>query len=397
VGIGRSDAGLTNSLTGANVNLQRSLNRARWWLMENQPFYGNLACGLADEFGPVGTACTDGRRIKWDPDFLSTLSEEEVRAVLIHETLHCGHGHLWRLPIDNESNLACDYVVNEIVAQIEGCKLPKVGAMCPPEYKGMAEEEIYGRLKKKPPQEGTEQGQGRVPGGSRGHKPGMGDFEAPAQSQNPGNGTDSLETEWQERMIQAGMAAQSSGQGSIPADMQRQLDKLKAQKADWRQELADFVRNTVGTRNDWSRPNRRSATQPVIYPRKRRDQLATVIFARDTSGSITDAVAAQYSAVVTAILADVGCAGIVLDCDAQIKAEVHLAPGEECPLRADGGGGTDFRPIFERAAQLQEKGEQIAGVVYLTDLMGTYPEMCELPTLWITESGQAPFGRTVVL
>src|SRR5580658_5331469 len=90
-----------------NNKLQRLLNRARWWLLSEQPFYGQLACGLTDEFAPVQTACTNGVKIKWDPAFVSNLSEEELRGVLIHETLHCAHGHLWRLPIDETANVAC--------------------------------------------------------------------------------------------------------------------------------------------------------------------------------------------------------------------------------------------------------------------------------------------------
>ncbi len=371
--------------------LQRTLNRARWWLLSEQPFYGQLASGLEDVSQDVGTACTNGRQIEWDPAFLEGLSEEEVRAVLVHETLHCAHGHLWRFqPIDAEANEACDYVVNAIVAQIPGCKLPKGALECPPEFADWDEERIYAALKarKKPPQGGKDKGPGKGPG--------IGDFEAPAEDQEPGNGTSKLKEEWEERTIQAEQAGQASGQGKTPADMARELARLRAQRVDWRRELADFVKTAIGQRNDWSRSNRRSATQPVIYPRKRQDDLGTVVFARDTSGSITDAVCAEFSAVVSAVMAEVGCAGIVLDCDAEIKAEYRLAAGDECPLKAQGGGGTDFRPVFTRADKLEEEGERIAGVVYLTDLQGTFRERCDRPTLWIaTMDGTAPHGRVV--
>lgn len=36
-----------------------------------------------------------------------------------------------------------------------------------------------------------------------------------------------------------------------------------------------------------------------------------------------------------------------------------------------GGGGTDFRPLFDRLA---EESEPPAGVVYRTDLAGSFPD-----------------------
>jgi predicted metal-dependent peptidase len=69
---------------------------------------------------------------------------------------------------------------------------------------------------------------------------------------------------------------------------------------------------------------------------------------------------------------------------------------EQCPLTAQGGGGTDFRPVFDRAAQLISEGQSVAGVVYLTDLYGPMPDECDIPTLWLsTTSRVAKFGRTV--
>jgi predicted metal-dependent peptidase len=171
---------------------------------------------------------------------------------------------------------------------------------------------------------------------------------------------------------------------------------LRHQSIDWRAEMADFVRAAMSTRNDWSRSSRRHAWQPVIYPRKRADEVGTVLFARDTSGSITDTVCAQYSALITACISETGCAGVVIDCDTSIKAEYVLDGFTECPLTAKGGGGTDFRPVFARADEMVAAGDHVAGVVYLTDLHGPAPEQSELPTLWLSTSDKTgPFGRTV--
>ena len=67
-------------------------------------------------------------------------------------------------------------------------------------------------------------------------------------------------------------------------------------------------------------------------------------------------------------------------------------------LDARGGGGTDFAPAFDRVRELIDDGENIAGMIYLTDLDGSFPdEPADYPVLWAayntTES--APFGRTI--
>ena len=38
-----------------------------------------------------------------------------------------------------------------------------------------------------------------------------------------------------------------------------------------------------------------------------------------------------------------------------------------------GGGGTDFKPVFEHADQLLEAGEQVDGVIYISDGWGDFP------------------------
>ena len=91
------------------------------------------------------------------------------------------------------------------------------------------------------------------------------------------------------------------------------------------------------------------------------------------------------------------CFGVIIDCDAAIAGEYPIGPGIEAPKTAKGGGGTDFCQPFDRAKELDEEGEPIAGLIYLTDLIGSFPEPPNFPTLWlnITKDTLAPFGRTV--
>jgi predicted metal-dependent peptidase len=390
------------------VTAQTRIDQARWWALTNQPFYGSLAMSLGDAVdSSIDTACTDGKLIRWNPDFVEKLTDPELRFLLLHETLHCAHQHLWRLPATAKGNEAGDHEINLTLAAVPGISMPE-GGLADPQYQDLSCEEILGRLG-----DDDEQDQGGQPGdqgdesqpsqGQQGQgQPGKPDvcgaFTQPAaDASQPGD--QQLRDDWEIRVHQAAQAAQAMGQGDIPGDMQRNLDRMRRQTIDWRREMSDFVRNAISTRNDWSRSARRHAWQPVIYPRRRVDSFGTIIFARDTSGSVDDGTVAEYSALISDCLAETGCEGIVIDCDSRIQEEYWISPHEGCPLTAQGGGGTDFRPVFNRVDELVAQGQEVSGIVYLTDLNASpsrFPEDSDVATLWMSTTDQkGPFGRTV--
>jgi predicted metal-dependent peptidase len=407
---------------GGNMTAQVKIDQARWWAITNQPFYGSLAMSLGDVIDPsIQTAATDGKVIRWSPDYVETLTDQEVRFILLHETLHCAHQHLWRLPATSKGNEAGDHEINLTLQGIPGIEMPQ-GGLADPQYQGLSCEEILGRLPKDEDDEqgggsggsGGEDGQqqedssgGSSPDSGGQQQDGAGDgkpdpcgsFTAPKQPEvnvEQGPSPEELRDEWENRVIQANQAAQAMGQGTIPGDMERLLERMRHQQIDWRREMSDFVRDAMSVRNDWSRAARRHAWQPVLYPRKRSDELGKIVFARDTSGSVSDDQLSTYSALITDCLAETGCSGLVLDADRVIQDEIELAPGDECPLKAKGGGGTDFRPVFNRVEEIIAMGEPVAGIVYITDLYGPAPDTSEIPTLWIATTNQeGPFGRTV--
>lgn len=402
------------------------VDKARWWVLQNQPFYGSLIMGLRDKLSDaVPTARTNGVHILWNPKFLDNLEPEQLRFVLVHEVMHCANGHLWRFPADHvdhmRMNIACDNAINHTLDGLEGVEMPK-GGQKEPKYRGLAEEEIYHQLPPTPqievyvdpcggylapPEEQEGSGRGRnsrrqslqgpndpggIPDPSSGKK-------TPPRAGKASSQRGSLEDAWKERLIQAVQAQQALGCGNVPADVERTLEEMRSVHLDWKRELSDFVREVVSTRNDWTRSSRRFATAPVIYPRKKANDLGRVVFVRDTSGSMSNEQAAEFTSLITQCLAETGCSGLVLDCDTKIQNEYWLNPGETCPLTASGMGGTDFRPPFRKMQKVRERGEKVAGMVYLTDLDGPEPaeKDVDLPLLWIStdKSATAKTGRTV--
>ena len=70
----------------------------------------------------------------------------------------------------------------------------------------------------------------------------------------------------------------------------------------------------------------------------------------------------------------------IIQCDAKIQKDDKLSSPEEFDrylkkVEISGGGGTDFRPVFDYVEELQKKGgmHELCGLLYFTDGLGTFP------------------------
>ena len=69
----------------------------------------------------------------------------------------------------------------------------------------------------------------------------------------------------------------------------------------------------------------------------------------------------------------------IIQCDLKIHKEDVVKSVEEFSAllknyQLIGGGGTDFRPVFDYLTDLKKKGEKIEGLIYFTDGVGVYPK-----------------------
>ena len=110
----------------------KQMNKLRAILLGKYPFFGYIAMHLILGTGEVGTACTDGKRVIFDPAFLRRINTKEALFVLCHEIMHVCLHHVKRKKRREDSflwNLACDTVVNSNILfsmgidslSIDGC------------------------------------------------------------------------------------------------------------------------------------------------------------------------------------------------------------------------------------------------------------------------------------
>jgi predicted metal-dependent peptidase len=398
-----------------SVTLKR-IEKATTVLVLDQPFFASLAMGLkVVESEDRPTFSTDGVHLFVNPKFAETLSDEEVGTVLAHEVLHGALGHLWRMTPLSHPDVDCrqraaDYEVNEMLddankhAKNRATPFPfPKGALLDPRFKGVGAEKIYSTLlQEKPPpgggggkpgKPGNKPGQkpqpGQQPGTQPGNEPSMGEFE-PA----PGKQSEQkkLQEDWKQKVIQAAQACKNKG--DIPGAILQLVEQMTKTAVDWKAVLREFCRRAKDDYS-FSVPNRRYSDSEFIMPSLHSERLGKLLFAIDTSGSI--------SSNPELLSEFIGQSQLVLDellpesleivcCDARITQRNEYVPGDTIKGDAPGGGGTDFRPVFK------DLPEDVIAVVYLTDMYGTFPrEAPEVPTLWVSYGGkeQPPFGQLV--
>ena len=373
------------------MNATEKMTKARSALVLEDPFFGTLVLRLTPKADPsCETLWTDGAALGFSPDFVDRLSFDELKGSLRHEVLHCALAHHARRG-DRDAerwNIAADYATN---ALLRGRATLPAGALDNPAFDGLAVEDIYSKL----PRPYPTQAPNPDPGGS-------GEVRDPAEGDAAGTTPSPAElarsvAEWQIAVAQAAQAAKNAGK--LPADMAREIDRVVNPRLPWREILRRFIDRAARTNYSWLPPNRRHVYAGRYFPSARAERLREIAVAVDTSGSIDAETLARFAAELSAIAAEIGAGLTVIYCDARIQ-RVETYTREDLPLTLNpaGGGGTDFRPVFEHLASRAEDAP--ACLIYLTDLWGTFPDFePDYPVLWAAtrDAQDAPWGETLPL
>jgi predicted metal-dependent peptidase len=371
---------------------------------------GVLMVGNKTVSDDVPTACTNGRDEIYGRAFVDSLTDAELRFLILHECYHKMYRHLitWKHLHDKNHNLAnasCDYNLNGKLVdenQEDGfAAMPRdeVGKMI-----GLFDEQF-----RKPDGSWSdtalifkmlEQQQNQPQGNESGGDDSQGTSSAQSQGQGQGQGQGFDEHDWEgadklsddevkdlEKEIdvairQGSMIASKSG-----ATGNRLLDELMQAKVDWREVLREFIQTTC-TGNDystWKRPNRRYIGAGVYLPSGISEKVDELVIAIDTSGSIPDADLAVFLSEVQSI-----CTTVKPD-KVRILYWGHRVVGDESyatheldtltkSTKPKGGGGTDVECVVEYMQQHQIKPQ---ATIIFTDgcLFGDWGTW-DCPTLW---------------
>lgn len=409
---------------------------SRMRLLNNHGFYGlllmHMIFGLTEE---CETACTDGVRIEFNPDFLESLSDSELDFVLMHEILHVVLQHCMRNGDRQPErfNIACDIVVNSNILlenkmDKRSITLQKWGEnmhLAPDGKEGYeyTAEQVYEML---PPVTGNPikgSGSGNGAGGTKRNNSSGGSAMGRAQQKQGKAPTkaswddhakwgmleedDTLRDVWVKQLAETCEAVKirdpSNSRGLLPAFAQRMLDELKEPQTDWRAILNEFVQMEI---NDYSfsPPDRRFQDSPFFLPDFNEwgesNKVSDILFMMDTSASVSDKMmTAAYSEVKGAIdQFDGNLKGWLGFFDAAIYEPVPFESVDELlDIRPRGGGGTDFQIIFEYVHKHMED-DPPACIIILTDGYAPFPKehlAKGIPVLWLINNDKVdpPWGK----
>ena len=412
--------------------LETKLAAARTRLILEKPFLGSLVMHLplkAADAQWCKTTATDARHFYFNPAYVARLTLEQTQFVLAHEAMHCALSHFARRNHRQKHrwDVACDYAVNMILD--EERMAPPDNALMSASYRGLTAEEIYPLLHEDPPEETQDthlfdnnppeggegepeeqerqDGQGQEQDGDSEPNDGEGNSESSQTDQGearqasespqppPPADPDKLDEQWKSRLAAAAQAARQAGK--LSQSLMRFVDDLLAPQLPWRALLARYMMNAARDDYSFQRTSRREgeARMPRLY-----SQGVRVAVALDTSGSVTREELQAFLSEIDALKAQVRADVILHACDDKLDPagpwKYALWEAMDLPDQISGGGGTDFRPVFDWLQREQSNPDLL---VYFTDAEGRFPERePAFPVVWLVKGkAPVPFGVRVQL
>lgn len=367
----------------------KRLSKAKTALILQHPFVGSVALNmpmLLDESIP--TAATNGKYIKFNPEFVDGLTDEQIVFLIAHECFHPMLEHNYRASSRDRKrwNKAGDYVINQLLTDEGIGRFIDGGLLDKNIYNagGGTTDGIYAILP-----EDTGEGEGEGEGGIGG----TGDDLEPSEG-SPAE-QEQEASEWRVKVAQAAQAAKMMGK--LSAGMERFVGDILQPKVDWREVMQNFVEKCRDDQRSFARPNRRFLPQGMYLPSASGESLPEVAFFVDCSGSIGQAEIDQFAAEIRTVHSDSSPSKLhVIYFDSRVSHHDVFERDDYVDVRPHGGGGTAFSPLWEFTDA--ESIEPVCGVV-LTDLCcHDFGDAPPYPVLWVSNyADTAPFGEVVMI
>lgn len=379
------------------------LLRAKMGLIMSQPFFATLM--MSKVFVPdasIKTADTNGRTIKYNPEYFDKLSPDELKGVICHLLMHTAMLHHTRR--GNRSvaqwNKACDYAINPLIRK-SGMVLPE-GFLIDDQYDDMAAEGIYARMGEKPDDDGKPKGgdgDENNDDGSGGGNGNNGDDNDPGGCGGVSDALPEYQMQEQEAHAKQELAQAlqiAKQQGKLPGYLELLMEEILEPKISWQEQLARFLSEIA--KNDYSylKPNLRYLHSGFILPGLYNEEPGDIVLIVDVSGSTMGPDLNRFGAEMQDICSTFKASILVIFVDTRVTHTQVIEPDDTFHLDPKGGGGTDFRPGFD---YLIENNIQPKCVVYFTDgVCHSYPEEPDYPVMWAQTGGYKmdnPFGEVI--
>jgi len=357
----------------------------------------------------IGTFATDGKKILVNEAFATTLSDKEVKGVIIHEALHVSNLHHTRRKDIHPTlwNEGADMLINQWIRESANYGtdfvLPE-GAITWPDNHPVLNSTFDGGVERicqillaegwEPPPEDKD--------GSGPPQRGCGEILDAPECDHDVQDIMDVEQEIMERVAEASLMEKSMGQGS--AGMVTKVKNTKVRGARALSMMKRWLMKSMSSHRSFKRPNKKWLSKNILVPtREKQAKVLYGVFDSSASMGMKDFESARSTLVETAKHLKLNKIMI-----AYVDTSIHLNPKTQTPwfeyhlnsgrgadaleLDVFGGGGTSFTPIFDWIRD-NNHASKVGALVYFTDGFGEVE--CKpppYPVLWAT-TYQAPWYR----
>jgi predicted metal-dependent peptidase len=382
-----------------------SLTTARIALLIKHPFFGSIATRMnlqdASDLDWVKTLATDGRNIKYSPEFIASLgSIGKIEFALGHEILHAVFDHIGRKG-DRKNhhlcNIAMDYAVNQILVDEEiGQIIDEVQIYQDDRFREMTWEQIYDiLLQEEEDKDSSDEDADTL-------DQHMDESSDPDSSDSNTNQISKEELEeMREDMKEAILQAAQAASGKAPESIKRLIREMTETKINWQDVIRMNIQSMLRANYSFSRPSRKSGTSGIVLPRRSPRKKVEVAIAIDMSGSITKQDAATFLSEIKGIIQQYNDFKIDLwSFDTSVYNHAQITPNSIDNLNdyePQGGGGTDFMTNWD---YMKENELTPKKFIMFTDGMPFDswgdPDYCDTIFVVKGNSGvESPFGVTL--
>jgi len=389
------------------MTYEEKLTKAKAKLMLEHPYFGTLASALRIESDPGQlTFKSDGHTVRLNEAYIDKLTVSEVEFILSNGAMHAVLGHMERRGGRDKWlwQEACDFAVNAMLVK-NGLQAPEY-VNYQPQFEGMYAEEIYAQLKEEmkyaPDTNHDSSGDTQEEGSSK--------QQASSDEKQTQNEQGKVEPAREQEISQEelGHLAEElkahfeqifnklKRQDAVPKDLKFVVPEYFSHKVDWREVLWGFIASYAKSSYSFMPPNMKYLYRGISLPSLSSD-LLRVIIAIDTSGSIDKELLGIFLGEVESIMEVYPNFEIdIITADTKVHSHKTYLPGEALEYEGCGGGGTDFRPVFD---YIDQHIDNPTALLFFTDGEGTYPEEGTMyEVIWVMpEAAEVPFGEVLSL
>lgn len=374
-------------------------------------FAGSAISKEYDIDNNISTAATDGIKLLFNEEFMNNLTFKQRTTLICHELLHILLGHHLRMRGRDVKNwnVACDYVINDILLKMGFEPLPDW--LHDTQYSGMSAEDVYAKIQKQSEQQQQQQQQQSNQSG--------GSFEEPKNSQGKTMSDSELEeakanAEQEARKAKSQMnrrvkgikkseslterekASQVKQVGQGFSEYTERLTDYAASRIDWKDVIRNFLFDEAQTEEDdetFDMYAMEAQDFDVVEHDRKSFVFGNILFATDVSGSLSD-VAPKIASEAFHCLEQVNRGEMLLY---QISDRIHTRKRITDPseIKTINGGGTNFNSFFNR--ELVEGEVDAKGIIFVTDGWVNNRSWVEpeIPVLWILTEANTHFENSV--